>query len=363
MRCQVNGKHKSLLKTVPLLAVGLLLFLLYLLLFVDIPEMIGVMQQVNVAIYSLAALALLSETTLFTLAWQYLLIPLSVKVPVKKTFLYVWVGVFTDLLIPAESVSGDIAKAYLMSKELDVNPGKVAASLVSLRILGTFTATATLFVSFFALLMLDYSISGVMIQILVAVTVMSALAFLLLVILCFKEGWTKRLIYALMDFAEWISRGHFRLRRFKTRIIVGLKVFYESLRIFGSKPFKLILPIVFYILAWVFSVAIVFLVFAAIGYSDPGGPLVLLLKTLVVYTLLVAIKSIPIGVPAEVGIPEIFMTMSFILFGIPQEISAAATVLTRILTVWLRFLIGFAAVQMLGVTNLIGRGDFVKAKD
>lgn len=363
MSCQVNRKNRSLLRTVPFLIVGLLLFLLYLLIFVDIPEMIGVMQQANVAIYSLAALALLSETTLFTLAWQYLLIPLSVKVPVKKTFLYVWVGVFTDLLIPAESVSGDIAKTYLMSKEPDVNPGKVAASLVSLRILSTITTTATLFISFFALLMLDYSISGVMIQILVAVTVMSALALLLLIVFCFKEGWTSRLIYALMDFAEWISRGHLKLRRFKTRIINGLKVFHDSLRIFGSKPVKLVLPIVFYILAWVFSVAIVLLVFAAIGYSDPGGPLILLLKTLVVYTLLVAIKSIPIGVPAEVGIPEIFMTMSFILFGIPQEISAAATVLTRILTVWLRFLIGFTAVQWLGVKNLIGREDFVKAKD
>lgn len=324
MRCQVNGKHGFLLKTVLLFVVGLLLFLLYLLLFVDIPEMIGVVQQVDVAIYSLAALALLSDTTLFALAWQYLLIPLSVKVSMKKTFLYMWVGVFTDLLIPAESVSGDIAKAYLMSKEPDVNPGKVAASLVSLRIIGTIITTATLFISFFALLMFDYSISGVMIQILVAVTVMSALAFLLLIIFCFKEVWTKRLIYALMDFAEWISRGHLKLRRFRTRIIEVLKAFYDSLRIFGSKPVKLILPIIFYILAWGFSVAIVFLVFAAIGYSDPGGPLILLLKTLVVYTLLVAIKSIPIGVPAEVGIPEIFMTMSFIFFGIPREISAAA---------------------------------------
>ncbi|MCK4933614.1 flippase-like domain-containing protein [Candidatus Bathyarchaeota archaeon] len=359
----MSEKRKFLLRTVPLLVVGLLLFLLYLVIFVDIPEMINVIQQVDLFIYSLAAVALLSDTALFALAWQYLLIPLSVKVPMKKTFLYVWIGVFTDLLIPAESVSGDIVKVYLMSKEPNVNPGKVVASLVGLRILAAITTVATLSISFLVLLMLDYSISGVMVQILFAVTVMSALAFILLVVFCFKESWTERFIYSLMNFIEWISRGRLKLGHFQTKISDGLKVFYQSLRIFSSKPIRLIPPIILYVSAWSISTWIVFIVFTAVGYSDPGGPFILLLKTVVVYTLLMAIKSVPIGIPAEVGIPEIFMTMSFILFGIPEEISAAVTVLTRILTMWLRFLIGFVAVQWLGIKNFIGSENIVKAKD
>ena len=55
--------------------------------------------------------------------------------------------------------------------------------------------------------------------------------------------------------------------------------------------------------------------------------------------------------------------MSFMLFGIPPDVSAAVTVLTRILTVWLRFFIGFAAVQWLGVRGLMESGVFGKAKN
>jgi uncharacterized membrane protein YbhN (UPF0104 family) len=84
---------------------------------------------------------------------------------------------------------------------------------------------------------------------------------------------------------------------------------------------------------------------------------------MVVYSLLLAIKSIPIGIPAEVGIPEIFMITSFILFGIPEGISAAATILTRMITVWLRFLVGFIAVQWLGLRGLIGSGGLSDAKN
>lgn len=359
----MNEKHNFLLKTVPLLAVGLILFFIYLLVLVDIPEMIHVISRVNIAIYILAAAALLIETTLFASAWQYLLIPLSVKISMKKTFLFVWVGVFVDLLIPAESVSGDIAKVYLMSKEPDVNAGKVVASLISMRILSGITSTATLSISFLAMLMLDYTINNTMIQILVIVTVLSALAFLLLIVLCLKENWTERLVYASVNLLERLSRGRLKLADIRTRIVDGLKAFFGSLKILSSKPITLILPTVLYIFAWVFSIAIVFLVFAAIGYSDPGGPLILLLKTMIIYTLLVAIKSIPLGIPAEVGLPEIFLTSSFILFGIPIEISAAVTVLTRILTVWLRFFIGFIAVQWLGIRSLIGSGSIIDAKN
>lgn len=141
----MNERRKVLLRTVPFLVIGISFFVLYLVFFVDIPKMIEIIQHANMIFYSLAAVALLLETFLFSLTWQYLLLPLSVKVPLKKTFAYVWIGAFADLLVPAESVSGEVAKAYLMSKEPNVNPGKVVASLVSQRMLGTITTTATLY--------------------------------------------------------------------------------------------------------------------------------------------------------------------------------------------------------------------------
>jgi hypothetical protein len=62
-----------------------------------------------------------------------------------------------------------------------------------------------------------------------------------------------------------------------------------------------------------------------------------------------AVKSIPIGVPFEVGLPEITLTFLLQLFGVPTVDGATATILMRILTLWLRFFIGFAAEQWMGI--------------
>ncbi len=47
------------------------------------------------------------------------------------------------------------------------------------------------------------------------------------------------------------------------------------------------------------------------------------------------------------------MTTLYSLFGVPIGVSAAATVLIRVLTVWLRLLIGFVAVQWIGIKALM----------
>ncbi|UCH31795.1 MAG: flippase-like domain-containing protein [Candidatus Bathyarchaeota archaeon] len=359
----MNEKQKVALRTIPFLIIGILVFILYLVFFVNIPEMVQVIQKADMLIYLLAAFALILSTFFFSLTWQYLLIPLSVKASLRRVFLFVWVGVFADLLVPAESVSGEIAKAYLMSREPDVNPGKVAASLVGQRIFGTITTTFTLLTCFLGLLIVDYSMSNLMLQILVLMAAVSAFAFAFLVVICIKEEWTEKFVIKILHFVERISKGRFRLEHLQSNILEALRTFYESLRTFGSKPARLIPAILFNILSWLFNIAIVFLVFASIGYLEPDIP-TLLFKVTTVYTLVVAIKSIPIGVPAEVGLPDILMTTLFGLFGIPLEsISAAATVLTRVLTVWVSFFIGFAAVQWLGVKSLVESGIFGKKTD
>lgn len=358
----MGERRRLLLRTLPFLAAGILAFIVYLVLFVDVQEMIGVIQNANMLIYSLAALALLLETFFFTLTWQYLLIPLSVKVSLRKAFAYVWAGAFTDLLIPAESVTGELTKAYLMSKEPDANPGKVIASLVSQRLLGTVTIIATLLAGLLMLLWLNYAVTEWMLQILLMITAASAVAFVFLIVICVKEEWTERLVNTFMRLVEKISRGRFRLEKMQMKALNALRAFYTSLGVLGSNPAKLILPVFFHLLSWFLSIAIAFLVFVSIGYLEPNVAM-LFLKVVIVYALMVSIKSIPIGVPAEVGLPDIFMTTLFILFAIPPDISAAATVLTRILTVWLRFFIGFVAVQWVGIKGIMESGVFGRPKD
>lgn len=56
-----------------------------------------------------------------------------------------------------------------------------------------------------------------------------------------------------------------------------------------------------------------------------------------------AIQHIPLGVPGEVGLTEIVMSSlySTLLGGQYLAVSASATLLIRILTVWIRFVVGY----------------------
>ena len=148
-------KRINLKQTVPFLLIGLLIFILYLFLFVDIEAIAGLIYRTDLFYFSLGVFALFLDVFFYSLAWQFLLSPLSVKTSFRKTFLFVWVGTFVDLMVPAESVTGEITKVYLMSKNSNGNTGKIVASIVSHRILSMSLTLFSLFAGS-ALYMLKY---------------------------------------------------------------------------------------------------------------------------------------------------------------------------------------------------------------
>jgi len=340
-------ERKTLLKrTIPFLLVGLLAFALYLIFFVNINEMIETMRQTNLTIFLVSIIASIFEMVFFALAWHFYLTPLSANEPFKKTFAYAYASIFIDQLIPAESLSGEIARIYFVTRD-GVDAGKATASVIAQRIFGMlYTAIALIFG---ALQLSIWSIPSLsLIQSLVLLVVVGTIIVLLLIlIICLKENWTQKAITRIVAFIERISRGRWNLNTWRDDIRNSISAFYESLRIFRTRPKKLILPVGFSVLSWFFGISIYYVVFAAMGYVLDWATLT------IVYSLVIAIKSVPVGIPAEVGVTEIAMTTLFGVFGVPLNFSAAATVLIRIVTVWFRFLIGFVAIQWIGIKTIL----------
>ncbi len=104
-------------------------------------------------------------------------------------------------------------------------------------------------------------------------------------------------------------------------------------------PRHLAVPSIYLALNWAASMCIAYLVFISLGLNVSWG--VILITT----SLVTAIKSIPVGIPFEVGLPEITMTTLYVSLGIPADIAATSTILSRLITLWLRFGVGFAAYQ------------------
>ena len=346
-KLMVTEKGFSLKRTVPFLLLGVLIFVAYLYFFVGINELFAILGSVNLFYYGIAAAVLFLTMFVNSLAWQYFLRPLSVKVPLRKTFLFTWIGTFVDLLVPAESISGDAAKVYLMTNESGESAGKVVAAVVSHRIAAMMISLGSLIFSSAVLYAINYElpVSVLNLVLLIIVGTVVTLVFVFLCIL--KETLTQKLIDTAIRFLEFITRGRWNLDSIRTKATKALTAFHGSIQLLFKNPKHLVLPVVFAIISWLLSILISYFVFVSLGQK------VDFVLITIVYSVSVNIQSIPLGIPAEVGIVEILMTSLYGLLGVEAGVAAAITVLIRLLTVWLRIIIGFVTVQWIDLRELI----------
>ena len=124
------------------MAIGLIVFFLYLYFFVGFSSLLAVLSSLNsvnyVVYYSLAVLAAVFSIFFVAAAWQDLLKTLSVKAKLRSLFLYTWVGYFVDLVVPCQAVCGEVTRIYLVHDENQDSYGAVAASSLTNRIISYF---------------------------------------------------------------------------------------------------------------------------------------------------------------------------------------------------------------------------------
>src|SRR4030066_922621 len=206
---------------------------------------------------------------------------------------------------------------------------------------------AVLFVGM-GFLIAEGQFSGLLLNVILFLAGAITAILLLLIVFSFKEQWSLKAINGLARAAEFITRGRWkRLSKIKEDACRITKSFHDSMKKFGRSPQPLALSLLGLSVTWVISLSVAYLVFLSL--RTPVSWSVILITSAIV----LAVKSIPMGIPFEVGLPEITMTTVYISLGVPAGISATATILTRLITLWLRFFIGFIAQQWLELKTVI----------
>jgi len=334
----VSMKQKITWKTIILPVIGILAFLVYIYLFnVDIPTIIETAQRIDLSIYILSILLVFVETFFYTLSWQSLLNFLSVKLSIVRAYLYVWYGRFMNIVVPAASLSGEVSKLYLVTRDRSGTGGKVVATLVTQRLIGMGTIITSLIIGI-GVLSAESPTSGLPFKLTLFFAIATTFFLILFVLLCFKEAWTLKIIDVAIRFVDYVSRGRWNLTKVKEDAVKAARMFHDSMKEFGRAPKTLFTSTLFFVLSWLSGLSIAYLVFLALNFHVQWG-------------VILVTCSIVIVLPAR-GLPEIAMTTIYTLLGVPPEISATATILTRILTFWLRFFVGFAAQQWLEIKTI-----------
>jgi len=356
-----SPKPKITWKTLLFPLIGLAAFFAYIYIFrVDIPTIIAEAQSADPFLYALAAALSLVEVLCFSVSWRVLANFLMIKLSVVKAYLLVWYSIFVDTLVPAESVSGEALRVYMITREQGKETGgRAAASLVTHRILGMAMNVVILIlgmVLFFAETQIDPLIFNLVLFLALGITV----TLILIMLFSFKEKWSLKVINWLVRAGNFLSRGrwHGQLTKIKEDACNIATSFHDSMKEFKNNPKALVFSLFYLAVMWVFSLGVPYLVFLSLGQQVSWGVI------LITSTIVLAVKSIPLGIPFEVGIPEITMTALYTVLLEPtlghevaKGVSTTATILTRLITLWLRFGIGFAAQQWLELKTVLAPVD------
>lgn len=331
-------------KTVIFPLVGIVAFFLYIYLFqVDIPSILNTLKTIDLLPYGVAAVLSVLEILFFSISWRVLANFLYIKLSVKRSYLFVWYSIFVDTIVPAESVSGELLRVYLITKEQgNQKCGPAMASLLAHRLLGMTMNVAILILGIILLVTGGQTqLSSLVFNSILLIAVAISATLIALIVLSFKEKWTIKLIDWAIKITKFISRGKWNLDQLKENAHQISQGFHDSMKEFKNKPKALLSSLFYLIITWAFSLGIQYFVFVSLRVPVSWSMIT------ITAAIVLAVKSIPAGIPFEVGIPEATMTTLYVAFSVPAEIAATATILSRLLTLWLRFVIGFAAQQWL----------------
>jgi uncharacterized protein (TIRG00374 family) len=249
------------------------------------------------------------------------------------------------MVIPCETVCGEVTRIYLSQKETNNNTGTAAATVITSRIISTFVYTTGLIIGF-ASLMLTRQLPPSLLTLVIFVSFGTGAAIAAILYIALKEGAAEKLVKLLTRVIKIVTKKQSNVERRKEKLQESLFSFSEAFKTYKKYPKYLLKPVVFAIIAWIFSLVVYLMVFYSLNY---GGMSLLDLAT--VYCISTTVETLTAGFP--VGAVEITMINLYSLYGVPLAIAAAATTLTRLLTFWCQVLVGYPLVQWLGIKPLI----------
>lgn len=345
-------KALSKYKNAIFMALGLAAFIIYLTFFVGIGSLIQLITSLNLQqysiYYSIAIGALFLSVFFDSLIWHSLLQGLHVKMKLRKVVLYNWIGNFVEMVIPCETVCGEVTRIYLARKETNENVGMAAAPVITSRILSTFVYTGGLLVGSLVLVatakMPPYLLGTLLLVAGGTVAMIVAILFLAL-----KEGAVEKMVSVFMVLVRVITKSREKQEARKEGLRKTLYSFSEAFQTYKKHPKLLIKPMFYAVIAWVFTLLVYLMVFYSLEFTT-----ISLIDLAMVYCVSSTVETLTAGFP--VGAVEITMISLYSALGVPLVIAGAATTLTRLLTFWFQIIVGYPIFQFTGLKDILKGG-------
>jgi len=271
------------------------------------------------------------------MAWQAIVQKFDYKVPIWDIFLIYMSCVFMNNLIPSGSFSGETARIYFLEKldggsRIDRSSATVAATRI-ITAIPFFLGTAI------GLIYLDVATDAPLWALATCTVITLILLFLnaAFIGVCFADDWLERIIFTVVDLLEKIL--HIHVDRMQCSGIMDR--FRQSMKMLAEHKRTLFVSTFWAVAGWLSMTMVAVIVFRSMGVSVP------LRAVFAVYAVMIFLQMLPLFLPGGVGLVDIVMSTFFTAIGLPMHTAVAATILIRLIQLWLLTAIGGLATAYL----------------
>ena len=318
-----------------ILGLGILGVMLY---FIGIDEVLEALRLSNLWLVLLAVLIQIFTYFLYTMRWSIVNKTVDMNLGVKKLLPMILVSLAVNNITPSGRGGGEPVRAYLLAKEGHFKFEDTFATVVADRALDTLPFVLLAILTIVGIIF-SFSLNVALIALLVFLVILITALAVVLLYICINESFGVKI-------TSWVIRI---VRRFYKKFDESTeKRIVEAVITFQARMNTLLrdrtiiyyaLPLSFVI--WIFEILRVYVVFLAFGADV--SPFVIG----EVFILAAFVGMIPL-LPGGLGAVDGLMILLYSGAGITASISAAATVVERLISFWMTTFLGLLCLTMFG---------------
>ena len=321
--------------------------------FIGIDEVIEALKLSNLWLVLLAIVIQIFTYFLYTWRWNIINKTADMDLGIKKSLPMVLVSLAVNNITPSGRGGGEPVRAYLLAKEGHFKFEDTFATVIADRALDTFPFVILAILTIIGIIF-TFSLDIKLIAFLVIMVTLITAGVILLLYVCINEAFGVKL-------TSWIIKIVSRFyKKFnedtEERIIDAVKTFQARMNALLRERSIIYYALPLSFVIWVFEILRVYVVFLAFGARVSP---IIIGEVFILASFVGMVPLLPGGLGAVDGIMILFYANA----GITASLSAAATVVERLISFWMTTFVGLIFLTMFGTSVLDKAFALAESKD
>ena len=310
--------------------------------FIGIEEVIDALKESNLWLVLLAIVIQIFTYFLYTWRWNIINKTADMDLGIKKSLPMVLVSLAVNNITPSGRGGGEPVRAYLLAKEGNFKFEDTFATVIADRALDTFPFVILAILTIIGIIF-TFSLDIKLIAFLAICVTLITVGVILLLYVCINETFgvklTSWIIKIVSRFYKKFNEGT------EKRIIEAVKTFQARMNALLREKSIIYYALPLSFVIWIFEILRVYVVFLAFGAKV--SPIVIG----EVFILASFVGMVPL-LPGGLGAVDGIMILFYANAGITASLSAAATVVERLISFWMTTFVGLIFLTMFGTSVL-----------